>query len=547
MVKNTKKRKIKILAAIAAITVLAGCATPLETKESFTTAADAEATTTSETQAEDDIIPEIANSEDKYKPSDFVVAQTEYDETYQTEFNTEAYAYTDGLSGYNGSGYIRLGSGESASITITVPSSQHYKIGLRICSTGCKTALYTGGTKDADEPDGTEVGAVYVRESVSFKYFYLDSVYLQKGENNLTLSTLSGIAYVDEISVENSETVPALAYAVSTGCVNKNADDMTKTVKKYLSDVYGNKVLTGQFCSTGTNTEINAVYMSTGRYSAIRFADLGIFSEYYEGSDKNDENEINTAAQWWKDGGLIGYTWYWYAPSDVQSHYFAEMTDFRLSDAVCDISAAALDAQSLQDYEQTGKVTRGCYELIRDIDIIASKLKLLQAQGIPVIFRPLPQAGNGWYWWGSDAESFKWLYELMYRRLTEYHGLNNLIWVWNGESYDFYPGDDYVDLVSMDIYTDSDISGNARMLDAIHYTIRTKPCALSECARVLNPDLLKRDNSYWLWFALWRGDYIINADGSISYAYSSEKELDYAYNNELFITRDELPDFERYY
>lgn len=533
---------------LAAAIMLSGCTHPLEYNEkTFPVTSAVESENDKDPQTETEIIPEAKDSADRYRPSDFVVAQTDYSETYQPEFNTDAFAYTDGLVGYNGSGYIRLGSGEHTALKVTVPSSQHYKIGLRICSTGCKVSLLTGGTEGADEPDGTAVGAVYVRESVMFSYVYLDAVYLQKGENNLTLQTLSGIAYVDEISIESSETVPALAYAVSTGCINKNADEMTKTVKKYLSDVYGNKVITGQFCSAGTNTEINAVYMSTGRYSAMRCGDLGIFSEHYDGSDKNDENEISAAADWWKSGGLVSYTWYWYAPSNEKSHYFAEMTDFKLSDAVCDVSAALLDAEALQTYEQTGKVTRGCYDLLRDIDIIASKLKLLQAQGVPVIFRPLPQAGNGWYWWGEDAESYLWLYELMYRRLTEYHGLNNLIWVWNGESYEFYPGDEYADIVSMDIYTDSDISGNNRMLDAIHYTIRTKPCALTECGRVPNPDLLRRDNAYWLWFGLWRGDYIINADGGISYEHTSAEELDYAYNNELFITKDELPDFSRYF
>ncbi len=543
--KHAEKR---LCGALAAAIMLSGCTHPLEYKENTPPAVTtSESETEKDPQSETEIIPEVKDSADRYRPSDFVVAQTDYSETYQPEFNTDAYAYTDGLAGYNGSGYIRLGSGEHTVLKVTVPSSQHYKIGLRICSTGCKVSLLTGGTEDASEPDGNAAGAVYVRESVMFSYVYLDAVYLQKGENNLTINTLSGIAYVDEISIENSETVPALAYAVSTGCINKNADEMTKTVKKYLSDVYGNKVITGQFCSAGTNTEINAVYMSTGRYSAMRCGDLGIFSEHYEGSDKNDENEIAAAADWWKSGGLVSYTWYWYAPSDEKSHYFAEMTDFKLSDAVCDVSAALLDAEGLQTYEQTGKVTRGCYDLLRDIDIVASKLKLLQAQGVPVIFRPLPQAGNGWYWWGEDAESYLWLYELIYRRLTEYHGLNNLIWVWNGESYEFYPGDEYADIVSMDIYTDSDISGNSRMLDAIHYTIRTKPCALTECGRVPNPDLLKRDNSYWLWFGLWRGDYIINADGSVSYEHTSAEDLDYAYNNELFITKDELPDFSRYF
>ncbi|MGN0618379.1 MAG: beta-mannanase, partial [Ruminiclostridium sp.] len=60
------------------------------------------------------------------------------------------------------------------------------------------------------------------------------------------------------------------------------------------------------------------------------------------------------------------------------------------------------------------------------------------------------------------------------------------------------------------------------------------------------PDYVGRDNAKWLWFALWKGDYIINSDGTISYAQVSAEELDYAYNNELYITKDELPDFARY-
>ena len=84
------------------------------------------------------------------------------------------------------------------------------------------------------------------------------------------------------------------------------------------------------------------------------------------------------------------------------------------------------------------------------------------------------------------------------------------------------------------------------MLDAISYTIKSKAVALTECGRIPNPDYIVRDNAYWLWFALWKGDYIINSDGSISYERVTPEELDYAYNNELFITLDELPDFSRY-
>lgn len=542
----------KLIAVFLACSLLCSCYKDIDYPEPVVTTATVEDV---EKEAEQEtilIIPEEYKSNDKYKPSDSVVSESEYSETYQLEFNTDAYSYTDGLSGYNGTGFICLGKNDYATITVTVPSSQHYKIGIRICSTGSKIAVLTGAENKTDEngieslSGGSEWGAVYVDESVTFNYFYLDSVYLSKGENNISLKVLSGIAYLDDISVENSPTVPELAYAISNGCINKNATDITKAVKKYLADVYGNKVITGQFCSSGTNTEINAIYMDTGRYSAMRCADIGIFTEYYDGSDKNNEDEINTAVDWWKKGGLVSYSWYWYAPTENNPHIFTEITDFNLSNAVSKDDVSLLDAEQLVTYEQTGKISSECYNLIRDIDTVASKLKLIQAQDVPVIFRPLPEAGNGWYWWGQDSESYLWLYKLLYKRMTEYHGLNNLIWVWNGESADFYPSDDYVDIVGMDMYSDYDISGNVRMLDAIRYTIKTKACALMECGKIPNPDYIKRDNAYWLWFALWRGDYIINSDGSISYKYVSHEELDYAYNNEIYITLDELPDFSRY-
>lgn len=541
----------KITATFLTAAILASCSTEIDYPVVTTTKAveDVEKEAEQETSV---IIPDQIKTLDKYEPSDFVIAETEYSETYQLEFNTDAYSYTDGLSGYNGTGFICLGKGDYATISVTVPSSQHYKIGLRICTTGSKVAVLTGADEKTDEngneylDGGSQWGAVYIDESVMFDYFYLDSIYLSKGENDITMKVLSGTAYIDDISLTNASTVPELAYAISNGCINKNSTDKTKSVKKYLADVYGNKVITGQFCSSGTNTEINAVYMDTGRYSAIRCADLGIFTEYYDGADKNNEDEINTAVEWWKNGGLVSYSWYWYAPTEDDPHIFTDITEFDLSDAVTDSDIALLDAESLAAYEQTGKINPECYDIVRDIDTVASKLKLLAAQDVPVIFRPLPQAGNGWYWWGKDSESYLWLYKLIFRRFTEYHQLNNLIWVWNGENAAFYPGDDYVDIVGMDMYTDYDISGNARMLDAIKYTIKTKACALTECGTIPNPDYIQRDNAYWLFFALWRGDYIINSDGSISYEHCSKEEIDYAYNNELYITLDELPDFTRY-
>lgn len=40
----------------------------------------------------------------------------------------------------------------------------------------------------------------------------------------------------------------------------------------------------------------------------------------------------------------------------------------------------------------------------------------------------------------------------MYDRLTNYHKLNNLVWIWNSVAADWYPGDATVDVLAYDSY-----------------------------------------------------------------------------------------------
>lgn len=549
-------RKRFLPAALAAVTLLCGCTREIDYSSitlppeytEILPDPDADKDALQETV----IIPENFAA-DTYSPSSYIIDPTEYEETFQLEFVSESQSYTSGLSGFNGDGFICLGDNAYVTAEVSVPSSQYYDITVRMCSNSTKVAVIVGGEKEVQKKDaeymtidGNTVGALYAGTGNEFEPYTLHGVYLGKGENKLTFQVIAGTAYLDEFTLKNGSTVQKLAYEVSNACVDPNASLNTKTVKRYLADVYGNRVITGQFVSSGTNTEINAIYMSTGRYSALRCADIGIFSQYYQGYDKNDENEINTAINWWKSGGLVSYSWYWQSPREEDPSCFKELTGFDLTKAVTDSDVADLSPASLEAYVQTGRISKECLALINDMDAVAQKLKLLELQDVPVLFRPMPEAGNGWYWWGCDKDSYLWLYNFLFDRFTKYHGLTNIIWVWDGESYDYYPGDDRVDIVGMDMYTDSDISGNSRMIDAVSYTIKSKATALTECGRIPNPDYISRDGAYWLWFALWKGDYIINSNGSIQYSHVNATELDYAYNNELYITRDELPDFSRY-
>lgn len=137
--------------------------------------------------------------------------------------------------------------------------------------------------------------------------------------------------------------------------------------------------------------------------------------------------------------------WHWNAPvglydTDEQpwySGFYTEATDFNISTALAD-------------------TTNANYTLIiRDIDAIAEQLLRLQDANVPIIFRPLHEAEGAWFWWGAQGpEPCKKLYDILYNRLTEHHGLNNLIWMWNSLAPAWYPGDETVDILSTDVYAD---------------------------------------------------------------------------------------------
>ena len=137
----------------------------------------------------------------------------------------------------------------------------------------------------------------------------------------------------------------------------------------------------------------------------------------------------------------------------------------------------------------------------------------------------------------------------MYERMTNYHQLDNLIWVWNGQHADWYPGDAYCDIAALDVYNSAHDYGTSpsAFADLSAWAGNKKLVAMSECATRPDPDLSIRDNAYWLWFAVWNWDYIVvNGTKELSEAYTSFQMMEKVYNSEVMITREELPDFSQY-
>jgi len=158
------------------------------------------------------------------------------------------------------------------------------------------------------------------------------------------------------------------------------------------------------------------------------------------------------------------------------------------------------------------------------------------------LWRPLHEASGGWFWWGTDRESYLKLWVIMFERMTNHHNLTNLIWVWNGQHIDWYPGDEYVDIIGEDVYANErDYSSqSARFFEAAAYTDAPKMVVLSENGVVFDPVLAKRDGAMWGYWCVWNGEFA-----------TTEKQTEFEmlkqfYASEYVITHEDLPDLKTY-
>lgn len=71
--------------------------------------------------------------------------------------------------------------------------------------------------------------------------------------------------------------------------------------------------------------------------------------------------------------------------------------------------------------------------LLSDMDAVAKELQTLRDAKVPILWRPLHEAGGGWFWWGDcSPDSYCKLYRLMYEKFTKEYELDNLIFAFRG-------------------------------------------------------------------------------------------------------------------
>ncbi len=267
-------------------------------------------------------------------------------------------------------------------------------------------------------------------------------------------------------------------------------------VMSFFEKTYGNVIVSGQMDLTWCDRVDMAerVYKDTGTYPVIMGYDfLNYTIGKWDGLQQSQE-----ALKWWYGdykydrkykgykGGLVTFTWHWRVGKE--NEFYTDRTSFRIP-----FVNGELDENS-PEFEKIKK----------DLDLIAGQLSFLRDAGVPVLWRPLHEASGKWFWWGaSGPEAYKALYRYMYSYFNDVKKLDNLIWVWNGQNKEWYPGDEFVDITGEDIYPINHESQKRKYLECKASSGGRKMVALTECGRIPDPEKCFDDDAKWLYFMVW--------------------------------------------
>jgi mannan endo-1,4-beta-mannosidase len=182
-------------------------------------------------------------------------------------------------------------------------------------------------------------------------------------------------------------------------------------------------------------------------------------------------------------------------------------------------------------------------EHLRRLGELAGYLGQLQQAGVAVLWRPNHEMNGAWFWWGQQAR-FADLWIQQWDYLTNTHGLNNLLWVFSvnhwtdspwgdGEPADYYPGDQYVDVLGVDVYLEYGHNYDQYVHDTLMDVGGGRPIAFTENGEMPNIPNLTAGQPNWVYWATWWG--FEGADsGNTSALYDAN------YNDPRVISQDEV-------
>jgi len=302
--------------------------------------------------------------------------------------------------------------------------------------------------------------------------------------------------------------------------VNPDASDGAKQTLNFLYDIKGKYILSGQQnYNSDRNTFSDSAKSITGKYPAVWGCD------FMNWGDKDLGPQIVAEAiKKSKEGYLITLMWHEGRPTDDPPYDFERNVKVKMPDSAW-----------------TQLVTPGTplnNKWLAQVDVIAGYLEQLRDAGVTVLWRPYHEMNGVWFWWGNrkGPDGIAKLWKMMYDRFTNYHHLNNLLWVWgaNGlrdipfdEAYDYadyYPGPQYVDILGADVYH---FDYEQKDYNSLLALANGKPIALTETGELPTP-LVLSVQPQWCWFMVWTSWlWTDNTRGRVKQVYNMPRALNH--------------------
>ena len=481
--------------------------------------------------------------------------------TYEAEDLAGATVVED--ADYSGGKYAKTADPSGITFTVKVEETAVYDITTKVL------IKQYDWTTSKIAVNGVDVGSMLTTpRNCDSSYVVSASAKMKVGENKITVGNQA--IGVDYITVERH---PDPEFNISALPVTPNATESAMKVKTFLRDNFLKKTISGMMISDQNfnydygnmrlippggctpadsckfsdtevswkgQTDIDEFYKHSGHYPAIGGFDM-LFAaggHHEEGWFKGyTENNLLMTEELWKMGGIPTYTWHWKVGKDTvfytQDAYpnngfnASGCTDTVMGTSntnTCFNYTKAFKDAKCKEIDETSQEYK---DIVADVDIVSGYFKQLQEKGIAVVWRPLHEASGGWFWWGvGSAECYVQLYRLVFNRMVGTNGLKNLIWVWNINTdpslgYDYsalnaawYPGDEYVDIVAVDVYNPmDDHNSGANYFNKIVSDVGTnKMIALSENGAIPDIDSIAEDKAYWsywmTWSQTWSGNFL---------------------------------------
>lgn len=417
------------------------------------------------------------------------------------------------ISGYSGSGYVNGfdASGDMLTLSVNVATKGMYRIVIRTA----------GDEVHQDLIVNNYTSQISYPESAGFTDTDAGGFLLNAGANTLALRWNNGDRSIDRIEVYR---MPDNEFTIDEALTDANATAKTKDLYKFLQYQFGERIISGQ-----TYTDYNEVKTLTSKSPMLIAGDFQHYTQGYAywwqdghhtfGYDIND-NTVNSLINWYNNAngkGIISMHWHWHSPSAGLSSTAGTNT-FYTDETTFDITQAVIPGTDEYAF------------VIRDIDSIASQLKKFQNAGIPILWRPLHEAGGGWFWWGAKgAAPCLALWDILRDRLINHHNLHNLIWVWSSPEPEWYPGNDKVDFIGYDSYPGSkNYTIQKDMFDNLNTITRgRKLIALTENGPIPDIDACLREDAPWLYFMSWT---------DLVFEQNSAQHLQDVYHNPMVLT-----------